>query len=117
MTRWRSIKNDMVVFFFEGVIGQQPSELIKCGYLRRTRARQLFFNAFDNSIRQHSTYRPNDSVSIDLRRGLRSISSANSRDTAGIAVIVLPMLTPKTCPTLDAGSVLTNRTRLFCAAK
>src|SRR5450830_872756 len=71
MTRWRSIKNDMVVFFFEGVIGQQPSELIKCGYLRRTRARQLFFNAFDNSIRQHSTYRPNDSVSIDLRRGLR----------------------------------------------
>ena len=43
---------------------------------------------------------------------MASISKAASPGTAGICVIVLPMVTPKTWATLLAGSVLTSSTRL-----
>src|SRR5690606_17196573 len=45
-----------------------------------------------------------------------SISSAHRFATAAIAVMRLPMRSPKTCPTLEAGSVLTRSTRLPWAA-
>ena len=39
-----------------------------------------------------------------------SISIADRLGTAEICVIVLPIVCENTCPTLDAGSVLTKRT-------
>ena len=39
-----------------------------------------------------------------------SISNADRPSTAEISVMVFPTVSPKTCPTLEAGSVLTSRT-------
>ena len=41
-----------------------------------------------------------------------SISSADNPGTSGTAVMMLPIVSPNTCPTLEAGSVLTNKTFL-----
>ncbi len=100
------------------VVRQQSGELVKGRDLGGARTRQLLGDRAiaDSGNKQRTGPTMRSRYAVAACSG-GSISKADSPGTAGISVTVLPIATPNTCPTLDAGSVDTKRTFLPAWAK
>ena len=64
------VKNDVIVIGSQRSICQQRGKFVKCGNFRGTGTGQLFFDALDDGVWQHTAHRADNPVAIGLCRSL-----------------------------------------------
>lgn len=110
---WCGVKDDVIKFLGGLPITKQLRELIKGGYFYRAGARKLLFHAVKCRFREDATIGSNHPLTIVMGCCFGIMLTASRRDT-GYGSWFLSQWDSHTSSRLEAGSVLTSKTRLAC---
>ena len=116
MSGRRRVEDDVIITLAQRVIGQEFGELIESGDFGRAGAGELFLNALQRLPGQDAAHWADDTFAILGCGGLGINFERIEAVDAGDGGDLSPISVSKTWPTLEAGSVLTTRTRFPASA-